>query len=138
MSLPRMPLHIGDHLKETTHLDATLHGAYLLLLIDYWVKGFLPDDDVQLARIARMSAMQWRKARPILQGLFYNGWRHERIEKEIAAANEHYEKFVRAGRASAQARAAKKNESRPNDANDVGNDVGNDAGNERPQSLEQP
>ena len=54
MSLPRMPLHVGDYLKETTHLDATLHGAYVLLIIDYWVKGSLPDDDVQLARIARM------------------------------------------------------------------------------------
>ena len=55
MSLPRMPLHVGDYLKETTHLDATLHGAYVLLIIDYWVKGSLPDDDVQLARIARTS-----------------------------------------------------------------------------------
>jgi uncharacterized protein YdaU (DUF1376 family) len=147
MSLPRMPLHVGDYLKETTHLDATLHGAYVLLIIDYWVKGFLPDDDVQLARIARMSSTQWRKVRPILQSFFYGGWRHERMEKEIAAANEHFEKFARAGRASAQARAAKKNEHRSKDAggavgNDVGNDVGNETGKdvwkEMPRSFEQP
>lgn len=130
-----MSLHVGDYLKETTHLDATLHGAYLLLIIHYWVRGCLPDDDVQLARIARMSSAQWRKARPILQAFFYDGWRQKRIEGEIAAAVERYEKFSRAGHASVQARAAKKNEHR---SNDIGNDVGNDVGNERPQSFEQP
>jgi uncharacterized protein YdaU (DUF1376 family) len=91
----------------------------------------LPDDDVQLATIARMSPTQWRKARPILQAFFYDGWRHKRIEREIAEANERYEKFARAGRASAQVRAAKKNEHRSND-------VGNDLEDERPQSFEQP
>jgi uncharacterized protein YdaU (DUF1376 family) len=131
MSLPRMSLHIGDYLKDTTHLDATLHGAYLLLIMHYWVKGSLPDDDVRLARIARMNRTQWRKARPILEAFFFDGWQHKRIEREIADAIAHYEKFARAGRASAQARAAKKNEDRSND-------VGNDVGNERPQSFEQP
>jgi uncharacterized protein YdaU (DUF1376 family) len=131
MSLPRMSLHVGDYLKDTTHLDATLHGAYLLLIMHYWAKGSLPDDDVQLAMIARMSPTEWRKARPILQAFFYDGWRHKRIEREIADAIERYEKFARAGRASGQAREAKKNEHRSND-------VGNDVGNERPQSFEQP
>jgi uncharacterized protein YdaU (DUF1376 family) len=126
-----MSLHIGDYLKDTTHLDATLHGAYLLLIMHYWVKGSLPDDDVRLARIARMSLTQWRKARPILEAFFFDGWRHKRIEREIAEAIERYEKFARAGRASAHARSAKKNEH-------CSNDVGNDVGNERPQSFEQP
>jgi hypothetical protein len=57
--------------------------------------------------------------------------RHKRIEREIAEAIERYEKFARAGRASAEARAGKKNEHRSND-------VGNDVGNERHQSFEQP
>ena len=39
MSLHRMSLHVGDYLKDTTHLDATLHGAYLLLIMHYWAKG---------------------------------------------------------------------------------------------------
>ena len=131
MSLPRMPLHVGDYLKETTHLDAPMHGAYLLLRMHYWANGSLPDDDEQLARIARMSRTQWRKARPILQAFFHDGWRHKRIEKDIAEASESYEKFARAGRASGEARAAKKNEHRSND-------VSNDVGNETRQSFEQP
>jgi uncharacterized protein YdaU (DUF1376 family) len=122
-----MSLHVGDYLKDTTHLNATLHGAYLLLIMHYWTKGFLPDDDVQLAMIARMSPTQWRKSRPILQAFFYDGWRHKRIEKEIADALERYENSARAGRASGQARAAKKNEHRSNDV-----------GNERAASFEEP
>jgi uncharacterized protein YdaU (DUF1376 family) len=131
MSLPRMSLHVGDYLKDTTHLDATMHGAYLLLIMHYWAKGSLPDDDVQLAMIARMSLTRWRKARPILQAFFYDGWRHKSVERESAEAIERYEKYARAGRASAQVRAAKKSEHRSKD-------VCNDDGNERPQSFEQP
>jgi len=115
MSLPRMSLHVGDYLKDTTHLDATMHGAYLLLIMHYWAKGSLPDDDVQLAMIARMSLTRWRKARPILQAFFYDGWRHKRVERESAEAIERYEKYARAGRASAQVRAAKKSEHRSKD-----------------------
>jgi uncharacterized protein YdaU (DUF1376 family) len=127
MSLPRMPLHIGDYLKDTTHLNATLHGAYLLLIMHYWAKGGLPNDDAQLATIARLSLAQWRKVRPVIQAFFYDGWRHKRVEREIAEAAERYEKFARAGRASGQARATKKNEHRSNDVV-----------NESQQSFEQP
>jgi uncharacterized protein YdaU (DUF1376 family) len=126
-----MPLHVGDYLKETTHLNAPQHGAYLLLIMHYWANRSLPDDDEQLARIARMRLTQWRKARPILQAFFHDGWRHKRIEKEIAKAMERCEKFARAGRASGESRAAKKNEHRSND-------VSNDVGNETRQSFEQP
>jgi uncharacterized protein YdaU (DUF1376 family) len=122
-----MSLHIGDYLKDTTHLNATLHGAYLLLIMHYWAKGGLPDDDAQLATIARLSLAQWRKARPVIQAFFYDGWQHKRVEREIAEAAERYERFARAGRASGQARATKKNEHRSNDV-----------GNESQQSFEQP
>jgi uncharacterized protein YdaU (DUF1376 family) len=98
MSLPRMSLHIGDYLKDTTHLDAALHGAYLLLIMHYWANGELPDDDRQLSRIARMSPVAWRQARPVIQEFFYDGWRHKRIEKEIVEAQEKYERHAAAGR----------------------------------------
>jgi uncharacterized protein YdaU (DUF1376 family) len=126
MSLPRMPLHIGDYLKETAHLSAAEHGAYVLLIMHYWAKGSLPDDDVQLARITRMGPAQWRKARPVIQEFFQGGWKHKRIDEEIVAATERYEKFAKAGRESGKARAAQK-EHRSNEAM-----------NETPQSFEQP
>jgi uncharacterized protein YdaU (DUF1376 family) len=70
MNPPKMPIHIGDLLRDTGHLRALLIGAYLLLLFHHWSTGELPDDDDQLSAIARMSPAEWRKARPILIKFF--------------------------------------------------------------------
>ena len=78
-SPPWMPLYIGDYRADTTHLNAALHGAYLLLVMHYWQQGGLPDDDEQLAGIACMSIGQWRENRPVIRPFFGEGWRHKRI-----------------------------------------------------------
>ena len=49
-----MPLYIGDYLKDTTRLTAEQHGAYLLLMMDYWVNGPLPANDSSLAMVSKM------------------------------------------------------------------------------------
>lgn len=99
MSFPRMSLHIGDYLKNTAHLDAALHGAYLLLIMHYWVhEEPPPDDDRQLCAIARMTPTAWKRARSVLQPFFYDGWRHERVEEEIGAARAKYNKHAVAGK----------------------------------------
>ena len=41
--------HIGDYLQDTTRLSTEQQGAYLLLIMDYWTNGPLPDDDAALA-----------------------------------------------------------------------------------------
>lgn len=86
-----MPMFWGDYLRDTGHLSTTEHGAYLLFIGHYWSSGGpLPDDDAQLARIAKIgSVAKWRKMRPTIAALFKVGdgvWRHKRIDEELAAA----------------------------------------------------
>jgi uncharacterized protein YdaU (DUF1376 family) len=83
-----MPLYVADYLRDTRRLTAAEHGAYLLLIMEYWTSGELPDDDRQLARIACMSASEWRRVRPNVQGFFHNGWKHKRIDAELARSAE--------------------------------------------------
>jgi uncharacterized protein YdaU (DUF1376 family) len=65
-----MPLYTGDYKRSTDHLTCRQHGAYLLLLMHHWDKGFLPDDDAQLAKIARVSLREWRTDAPIVRAFF--------------------------------------------------------------------
>jgi len=81
-----MPLYVADYLSSTTRLTTEQHGAYLLLIIDYWKSGRLPDNDSVLANVTRLSGDAWAKHRGVLQGFFEvnNGeWIHSRIEKEL-------------------------------------------------------
>lgn len=85
-----MPLHIGVYLADTTHLTRDQHGAYLLLIMAYWRKGAaLPDDDGQLAAMAKASPAEWRKMKGVIGGLFIieNGrWMQKRCEEELEKA----------------------------------------------------
>jgi uncharacterized protein YdaU (DUF1376 family) len=82
-----MPLYIGDYLRDTSRLTTVGHGAYLLLLMDYWVNGSpLPDDDDQLAAVARMPLKEWKRLRPTVQQFFSVAdgiWRHKRVDAEL-------------------------------------------------------
>lgn len=104
MSRPWMPLYVADYLADTGHLSAAEHGAYLLLIMHYWSSGALPDDDRKLARIARLSDREWKSARPTIVEFFSDGWRHERIEAELAEANAAYERRAAAGRKGGKAK----------------------------------
>jgi uncharacterized protein YdaU (DUF1376 family) len=84
MNRPWMPLYVGDYLGDTGHLTTTQHGAYLLLMMHYWRKGELPDDDRQLSKIAKLPLKTWCDYRATLQDFFYEGWKHKRIDAELA------------------------------------------------------
>ncbi len=79
-----MPLYVGDYLGDTGHLSTTQHGAYLLLMMHYWRKGELPEDDKQLAAITKLPLRVWQDSRETLQAFFYEGWHHKRIDTELA------------------------------------------------------
>lgn len=86
-----MPLYISDYLGDTMHLTTAQHGAYLLLLMGAWKRGAsLPDNDEQLAQIARCDLKAWRAMRPVLEE-FFDVVDGEWTQKRLAA------EFIRAG-----------------------------------------
>lgn len=85
---PWMPLYIADYLADTAHLGALQSGAYMHLIMHYWQHGGLPDNDAALTRIARLTPAEWRRERPVLVAFFHDGWKHKRIDAELAHAAE--------------------------------------------------
>jgi uncharacterized protein YdaU (DUF1376 family) len=103
MGNPWMPLYPADFIADTMHLRAIETGAYFLLLLHYWQhSGVLPDDDIQLATITKMTAEEWACARPLLEPLFKNGkWKHKRLDAEMAVTAAR----VKAGRKGGKSRS---------------------------------
>lgn len=98
---PFMKLYCGDYSADTQHLTTEQHGAYLLLLMHYWTRGSLPSDEVELARIVKMSPAQWRKNRNVIAAFFSAGWKHKRMEHELTDWQRKSDAGRRAGVASA-------------------------------------
>jgi uncharacterized protein YdaU (DUF1376 family) len=120
MNRPWMPLYVGDYLGDTGHLTTAQHGAYLLLMMHYWRKGELPDDDRQLSKITKLPLRTWCEYRPTLQDFFHEGWKHKRIDAELARMVRLSEKRAIAGQkgglGSALARMKLENASRSGSA----------------------
>ena len=95
-----MPLYVRDYLADTAELSTLEHGAYLLLIMNYWQKGGLPTDDAKLAQITRLSLKRWLRIKPTIGKLFSSKMEHKRIDKELASAAAISLKRQRAGRAS--------------------------------------
>jgi uncharacterized protein YdaU (DUF1376 family) len=110
MTAPYMPLFVADYLADTAHLTAAEHGAYLMLVMNYWQRGKpLPADDKKLARIARMSDAEWLDARSTIAEFFVEAdgaWTHKRVDAELAVAEEKTSKAKKAARISAEVRKA--------------------------------
>jgi len=81
-----MPLYVADYRADTAHLNASQHGAYLLLIMHYWSTGGLPVEDAPLARIACMTEQEWRRSRTTIAAFFTTDWHHKRIDIELARA----------------------------------------------------
>lgn len=104
-----MPLFIADYLADTGRLTTEGHGAYLLLIMEYWRQnGPLVDDDDDLAAIARMPVERWAIMRKSIARFFdvSDGvWRHKRIDDELAIAWENHAAAQRRSQAGNSAKA---------------------------------
>lgn len=87
-----MPLSIDDYMADTLHLSAAEHGAYMLLIMRYWKDGGLPADERMIQRFSRLSVDQWAESRDVIAAFFDEGWRHRRIDAELAKADQIIEK----------------------------------------------
>jgi uncharacterized protein YdaU (DUF1376 family) len=107
-----MPLFVADFLQDTSHLSTLESGAYLLLLMGAWTRGAeLPDDDMTLARLARLSSAKWRSIRGTLAPFFLIGngkWIQKRLASEYAHACEVSAKRQAIGSAGGRKSAAKR------------------------------
>jgi uncharacterized protein YdaU (DUF1376 family) len=103
-----MQFYVADYLADTAHLNAEQHGAYLLLLMNYWQRGkALPDVNERLATVARTLNDRWPAVRQALEEFFEirdGFWFHGRIERDLEKVNKQTESAKRAGEASAKAR----------------------------------
>jgi uncharacterized protein YdaU (DUF1376 family) len=102
-----MPLYIADYISATSRLTTEQHGAYLLLMMDYWKNGAPPDNDQVLAQITKLSPDAWCNARTMLQGFFEvcdGHWYQHRIEVEMEKANHNKKANIERGKAGAAAR----------------------------------
>ncbi len=91
------PFEPGRWLKNTLHLTARQHGAYLLLTCAAFEnRGMLPGTDAGLMAVAKLDAKAWKEDGPVLKAFLTregDAWVHE---------------FARHLRADAEARVAGK------------------------------
>lgn len=106
-----IPLYVGDWLADTTRLTTEQHGAYFLLVLDYWRNGPPPDDDVVLAQITKMRPDAWSNARAVLEHYFTVAdgvWRHKRVDLELVKAGQKKTAATSKAKAAATARWARR------------------------------
>lgn len=115
---PALPLWTDAYLGDTMHLDATEHGAYLLLLIAAWRTDAtsLPDDDKTLARYARCTTKVWSRIRPIMAAFFEvrdGRWTQLRLREEKHIVQRRRDAQASNGKASALKRKERHATKRP-------------------------
>ena len=80
-----MRFNIGDYLADTMHLSTLQHGIYLMLILAYFKRGPLPDNPLDLARIAKVSPRAWAREAPAIVAMFSREagqLHHKRIDAE--------------------------------------------------------
>lgn len=105
-ALPYMQFYVAEYLADTMHLSTEEHGAYLLLIFNYWQTG-KPIPKNRLSRIAKIPNDRWTTVEDSLKEFFNDTgteWVHKRIEADLAVVAEAHKQKAAAGKASAESR----------------------------------
>lgn len=109
-ALPYIQLYIADYLADTAHLTTIQHGAYLLLIFNYWQRGHaLNNANGRLASVVRMSNEEWEQHEQTLAEFFEidgDDWINHRIDEDLATVEAKSTKASMAGKASGATRRA--------------------------------
>lgn len=113
---PFMQLYVSDFVGDTLMLSAEHVGAYLLLLIALWnADGYLPNDEVKLARVARVGLKKWKKIAVELMPFFEvadGKISHGRLTRELQKSERQSESRAISGALGGVATALKNNKLR--------------------------
>ncbi len=106
-------MYWGDYARDTGHLNANGHGAYLMLIKHYWCTGEpLHNDDDELWRIACCDSKdEWLAIRARVVRLFRMDGvmlRHKRIDAELHRADRISAERRLSGREGGLAKARRK------------------------------
>lgn len=88
-SSPYFMFHPADYLADTQHLTTEEHGAYLLLLMNYWQTGkALNNTSDRLAVVVRLSSERWQSVQTTIAEFFdvdveNDLWTHGRMEHDL-------------------------------------------------------
>lgn len=108
-SLPFIRFFPSDYLADTTHLSCEEHGAYFLLLLNYWqTEKPLNDRNNRLANVVHLPKEKWEVVKQTLVEFFDitdDLWTHHRIEADLQAVLELSTKRSFAGKKGARSRA---------------------------------
>lgn len=118
-ALPYMQFYVAEYQADTMHLTAEEHGAYLLLIFNYWQTG-KPIPKKRLQKIARVPNERWTDVKDTLSEFFKDtgdDWVHARIEADLVAAKDAQAQRAAAGKASAEARKAAKRDALKQESN---------------------
>ena len=105
-ALPYMQLYVAEYLADTMHLTTEEHGAYLLLIMNYWQTG-KPLPKSRLPGISRLGNDRWASVEGSLNEFFEDDgeyWSHKRIEADLKMVDDAQQQRIAAGKASAEAR----------------------------------
>jgi uncharacterized protein YdaU (DUF1376 family) len=97
-----MQFYVADYLADTMHLTTEEHGAYLLLIMNYWQTGkALHSSSERLANVAKMQVDRFNTIKNTLKEFFDEAddrWIHKRIESDLKAVKDKSNKARKAAK----------------------------------------